>query len=208
MCRVLIVDDDQTMRKGLRYLLEATSDDYDVEEAASAESAFERVKQGGFHLMLVDIRMPGLEDGIILSRRVREIEQKGVIQRVGIIVITAFADFENAKKAVNEGQVDGLFEKPIDSKSKDALIAQIEKHRRRSHEDDDVTRAFAEWINGIDADKFKIEKSGSDGKTRTLTARDVLEEMRKGTQFGLNFKKSILRVTTGLMLKSTTSKHS
>ena len=71
MIRVALVDDQTLMRKGVRGLLELTSDLVVVGEAADGEEAFEMLRGTEVDVLLLDVRMPRL-GGVGLLRRLRE----------------------------------------------------------------------------------------------------------------------------------------
>ena len=67
--RLLLVDDDRAFRRSTGALLE--QDGHDVAEASNASEAVEALKARTFDLILLDLRMPGL-DGIRLVEVLRE----------------------------------------------------------------------------------------------------------------------------------------
>ena len=69
--RVLIVDDEPVTCETLGDVLEAKG--YRVDKVTSGKEALEKIKQGGFEVALVDIRMPGM-DGISVFREMRKID--------------------------------------------------------------------------------------------------------------------------------------
>jgi two-component system, NarL family, invasion response regulator UvrY len=60
MIRILVVDDHVVVRKGLVSILSEMSDPVLVEEAGSGEEALDKVRQGAYHLVLLDITMPDM----------------------------------------------------------------------------------------------------------------------------------------------------
>jgi len=58
LTRILIVDDEETIRLALRKFLRSRG--YEVEVAGSAEQALEALDSASFSLMLCDVRMPGM----------------------------------------------------------------------------------------------------------------------------------------------------
>ena len=103
--RILVVDDQSSVRELLRAVLE--SDGHEIEEASDGESAVEKLR-GGFHdLVVMDIRMPGL-DGVEALARMKEISPQ-----TGVVMMTAYASVETAVKAMKLGAFDYIT-KPID----------------------------------------------------------------------------------------------
>ena len=86
MKRILVVDDEEDIR--LLYQEELREAGYQVTVAADGHEALRMVQQGRPDLMVVDIKMPGM-DGVELLRRVREIYRD-----LPIIICTAYGDFK------------------------------------------------------------------------------------------------------------------
>ncbi len=104
--RILVVDDEETIRKLLKSRLDREG--FDVTVAGSAQEAEAAFKtQGGFGVVITDLRMPG-KDGFALMDWVRQ-TQKGA----RVIVITGHGEKEIAVKALRQGASDYM-EKPFD----------------------------------------------------------------------------------------------
>ncbi|HEC35279.1 MAG TPA: response regulator, partial [Anaerolineae bacterium] len=102
--RVLVVDDERRLRSALVSSLSLLG--YQVDQAASGQQALEMLRQRSYDLMLLDIRMPGM-DGIEVMHRVRQ-----VCPGLVIIVLTGHASLESAITAVKCDAADYLL-KPI-----------------------------------------------------------------------------------------------
>jgi DNA-binding NtrC family response regulator len=103
--RILVVDDMEFNRDHLRQVLEV--DGYEVETATDGHSALERLGEAGFHLVITDLRMPDMSGSELLSAlRARSIP-------VGVIVLTAYGDTEDALRTMRAG-ADDFVTKPID----------------------------------------------------------------------------------------------
>ncbi|PCI39919.1 MAG: hybrid sensor histidine kinase/response regulator [Elusimicrobia bacterium] len=97
--RVLVVDDDAGTRTMLKAVLEYAK--VDVTLASSAAEGFELVQSGNFHVLLIDIMMPG-EDGHSLVRRIRELSpEKG--GDVPATAVTARVGIEDRTEALKAG---------------------------------------------------------------------------------------------------------
>ena len=81
--RILIVDDEPLIVKGLKYSLE--QDGYETDSAADGEEAVEKFFNGNFDLVLLDVMLPKI-DGIEVCQRIRE------RSNVSIIMLTAKGD--------------------------------------------------------------------------------------------------------------------
>ncbi|RJQ43000.1 MAG: sigma-54-dependent Fis family transcriptional regulator [Nitrospiraceae bacterium] len=102
--RILIVEDEGTLRESLKRVL--SKEGYSVDIVNSAESALKSIEGGTFDLIITDIILPGI-DGIELVRRVRD-----KIPDQAVIVITAYASLETAVGALRAGAYDYVV-KPI-----------------------------------------------------------------------------------------------
>lgn len=86
--RVLVADDQQLVREGLRVLLDLAPGIRVVGEAGDGAEAVERARQLRPDVVLMDVRMPKL-DGVAATRRVRE-----MCPDVQVIILTTFDDDE------------------------------------------------------------------------------------------------------------------
>ncbi len=103
--RILIVDDEQSVREVLSEYF--TEQGYSVENAAGGEEALALVQRGTPDLVLLDVRMPGI-DGVETLRRIREIAPD-----VSVIMVTANEDVGLARETLKLGALDYVA-KPFD----------------------------------------------------------------------------------------------
>ena len=80
MAKILVVDDEQVLIKGIKFNLEREG--YQVESGCDGEQAVELAREGGFDLILLDLMMPKI-DGLQACMRIRE------FSNVPIIMLTA-----------------------------------------------------------------------------------------------------------------------
>ena len=113
--RALVVDDDDGVRYTIRSILEES--DFDVEDVPSGEEALARLEAASFHLVITDLRMPGI-DGLELLARIRA---KPAPPRV--ILITAHGSERHAVQAMKLGAFD-YFSKPFEI---DDLLAVVQR---------------------------------------------------------------------------------
>lgn len=102
--RVLITDDEPSIRELLQAILARTA--CDLETAADGLSAVEHLRMRPFDLLLTDLRMPGM-DGTALAR-----EAKRLRPGIKVVIVTGHPSQASAIDAVNVG-VDGYLTKPF-----------------------------------------------------------------------------------------------
>ena len=117
--RILVVDDEQTVRDFLRRALENAG--YDVITAADGREALDKVSQFDVSLVLLDIVMPGL-DGFEVLEHMRQYENIPVIMLSGI-------GGETTKIDTLALGADDYITKPF---SVDELLARIQTKLRRA----------------------------------------------------------------------------
>ncbi|CQR64787.1 response regulator [Streptomyces leeuwenhoekii] len=113
--KVLLVDDHQVVRRGLRTFLEVQDDIEVVGEAADGAEGVERAEALKPDVILMDVKMPGM-DGVAALRRLREL---GNTARV--LVVTSFTEQRTVVPALRAGAA-GYVYKDIDP---DALAGAI-----------------------------------------------------------------------------------
>jgi NarL family two-component system response regulator LiaR len=117
---VLIVDDHQVVRQGLRTFLELHEDVAVVGEAGDGLAAVEMVRQLDPDIVLMDLVMPGL-DGIAATRQVRALGT-----HTQVIALTSFTEDDKVFPAIQAGASSYL----LKDVSPDALIEAIRAVRR------------------------------------------------------------------------------
>jgi two-component system, LuxR family, response regulator FixJ len=119
---VCVVDDDQSVRRGLRRLFKSAN--YAAEMFASAEDYLAREPFHGAICLVLDVRMPGL-NGLDLQET---LESRGAGEH--IVFITGHADVPTCRQAMKNGAVDFLL-KPFDGEE---LIEAVKKALLRGRE--------------------------------------------------------------------------
>jgi len=126
--RLLVVDDEEGVRT---FLADALSDaGHAVSQAADGEAALALLGKSSFHVVLTDLRMPGV-DGMALLQTIRRDAPD-----TEVIVLTAHGSIESAVEAMKQGAFDYL-QKPISSPAALRLTVAraLERHRLRAREE-------------------------------------------------------------------------
>jgi len=118
--RILVVDDDRTFRLSTAELLR--QDGHRTEVAADAQEAMASLEVGDFDLMLLDLRMPGL-DGL---RFVEVVRKRGF--RLPIVMISGFGTIDSAVEAIHLG-ADDFLTKPLDPDLLSSKVAEALERR-------------------------------------------------------------------------------
>ena len=113
---VLIVDDEKNIRLTLSMALEKL--DLMVDNAASGEEALDKLAEKPYALMLLDLRMPGI-DGMEILRRASQLRPD-----VKVVIITAYGSVEAAVEAMKLGAVDFL-QKPFEVEEVRQLVSSL-----------------------------------------------------------------------------------
>ena len=104
MSRILIIEDEASIRRVLTKILSEENDSYQVEEAEDGVIGFEKITQYDYDLVLCDIKMPKM-DGVEVLQEVKKIKPE-----IPIVMISAQTEQEknwlhiNCMKKVN-GQI-------------------------------------------------------------------------------------------------------
>jgi len=124
MARVLIVDDDETIRDTLYELL---SEFYVCQTAETAEKAFARLEADEYDVLLTDISMPGLS-GLELLGHVRQ-----KFPDTPVIIISGIGDQEHAEGLIRLGAFDFLL-KPFTLDVVEKSVRRAVEYRKRQLE--------------------------------------------------------------------------
>jgi DNA-binding response OmpR family regulator len=123
--RILIIDDDETIRETLSLLLE--EEGYVVDKAESGQKGIAKSNANFYNLAIIDWRLPDIEGTKLLA------SLKETIPPMAKIMLTGFPSMQNAIDSVNEG-ADAFILKPVEgevllNKVKELLKLQEEARR-------------------------------------------------------------------------------
>jgi DNA-binding NtrC family response regulator len=133
--RILIVDDDPSIRKVLAAILEEKG--YTVDTAETAKKAIQKSKTNFYNLALLDIRLPDMEGTELLT------QMKQTTPPMIKIMVTGYPSIQNAVEALNKG-ANAFIIKPLNI---DHALAIIEKLLEQQKESLTMTQGkIAEFI--------------------------------------------------------------
>ncbi len=194
---ILIVDDEEVIRKSLRRKL--TIEGYDCAEAGNAEDAQKRLAEKEIALAILDIKMPGMPGTELL------LEIKRSYPETAVIMATALADTSTVIQCMKEGAHDYIV-KPFDLNqvviSIDRALRmrglELEIKRHRQHLEQEVKDKTQEsrkiFLGAIESLVYALEAKDpyTGGHSRRVTdialnigkelglSKDVLEDLRWG----------------------------
>ena len=116
--RVLLVDDHQVVRRGLRTFLEVQDDIEVVGEASDGAEGVDRAEELRPDVVLMDIKMPGM-DGIEALRRLRELANPAKV-----LIVTSFTEQRTVVPALRAGAA-GYVYKDVDPEALAGAIRSV-----------------------------------------------------------------------------------
>jgi len=106
MPKILIIEDEASIRRVLIKILSEESSTYEVEEAEDGVQGLEKIKNNDYGLVLCDIKMPKM-DGVELQEAVKKIKPE-----VPMVMISGHGDMETAIQAMRLGAFDYISKPP------------------------------------------------------------------------------------------------
>ncbi|KPJ60409.1 MAG: hypothetical protein AMJ46_06530 [Latescibacteria bacterium DG_63] len=172
--RVLVVDDELIMRDSLSDWLR--EDGYNVVAVEDGPRALEKVKAEEWDVLIVDLKMPGM-DGIEVMREVKKLNKE-----IPVIIMTAYATVDTAVRAMKEGAYDYIV-KPFNPEEIGLTIRKIVNQQRLIRENiylrQELRRQFQ--FKDIITKNPKMQKVLELVRSVAKTASTVLIEGESGT---------------------------
>ncbi len=171
---ILIVDDELSVRDSLSKWFK--EDGYRVGAAENANKALNLMNDGPWDIILLDIKMPGM-DGLELQKRLKEIDKSAAI-----IMVTAFAAVDSAVQALKEGAFDYIT-KPVDPDHLSHLVQNALRTKKLSDENWRLRQQMSELSVGdeIIGESVQMKKVIELAKTVAQTDTTVMIRGESGT---------------------------
>ncbi len=138
MGRILVVDDHDSLRKGLVKAL--TNAGHEVEDAPNGTGAIERLQASQYDVVLTDLRMGGA-DGMDVLRTARSLQPNAAV-----ILMTAFGSIHTAVEAMKIGAVD-FVQKPFEIEEMELKIEKAIELRHLKHQVEYLQHAQQDFYN-------------------------------------------------------------
>jgi len=143
--KVLVVDDDQAILEFMETFL--TKDGFEVTTIAEAKDAPEEVKDGGYHLVVLDLMMPGL-GGVEVLEQIRKVDSD-----VAVVIFTGYPSLDTAVQSMKLDAVDYL-KKPFNpDEFREVLDRVMRKKGLLRTPEENLHRVIGETIRGLRKDR-------------------------------------------------------
>lgn len=186
MANILIADDEKSIRKTLREILEYES--YKVDEAVDGAQAFEMLKEGDYDCALLDIKMPKMDGMEVLDKI------KATDCDTPIIMISGHGTVENAVEATKKGAYD-FIQKPPDlnrllvtvrnALEKATLVTETKVLRRKVGKTREIIgespaiQKIKDTIDRVAPTEARVLVTGENGTGKELVARWIHEKSNR-----------------------------
>lgn len=186
MTRILIIDDEKSIRDALRDILEYEG--YEVDEAKDGEEGLGMILKEYYQVALCDIRMPKLE-GLDVLLKAGEASRP-----TQFIMISAYGNIENAVEATKRGAYDFITKPPDLNRllvsvrnaiEKSKLVAQTVDLKSQIYKineivgESDVIRKVKETIDRVAPTEARVLITGANGSGKEMVAKQIHEKSNR-----------------------------
>ncbi len=183
MAKLIIVDDEKSIRAALRDILEYEG--YDVDEAKDGEEGYDMIARTAYDVALCDIKMPKM-DGLELLLKAGE-AQKGT----QFVMISAFGNVENAVEATKRGAFDFITKPPDLNRllitvrnaiDRAKLVQETKTLKKRIYKINEIVgesapiRKVKETINRVAPTEARVLITGANGAGKEMVAKQIHEK--------------------------------
>jgi two-component system, NtrC family, nitrogen regulation response regulator NtrX len=194
MAKILVIDDEKTIRDALRDILEYEG--YEIDEAKDGEEGLEMVKNNIYDVALCDIKMPKM-DGLDVLLKAKE---EGVVTQ--FVMVSAFGNIENAVEATKRGAYDFITKPPdlnrllvtvknaIEKSNDVEVIKTLKKRVYKLNEivgESPLISKVKETIDRVGPTEARILITGPNGSGKEMVAKQIHEKSNR-------FKKPLIEV--------------
>lgn len=186
MAKILIVDDEKSIRKTLREILEYEK--YQVDEAADGAEGVSLIEKNKYDIILCDIKMPKM-DGIEVLEKIMERTSD-----TPVVMISGHGNIETAVEAVKKGAFD-FISKPLDlnrllvtirnAMDKSTLVTETKVLKKKVSKTFDIVgeskaiQQIKEMIERVAPTDARVLITGGNGSGKELVARWLHEKSNR-----------------------------
>ena len=186
MAKILVIDDEKTIRDAMRDILEYEG--YEIDEAKDGQQGLEMVSTGKYDIALCDIKMPKM-DGLEVLLKARE---EGVITQ--FVMVSAFGNVENAVEATKRGAFDFITKPPdlnrllvtvrnaIEKSNDTEVIKTLKKRVYKINEivgDSPLIMKVKDTIEKVAPTEARILITGPNGSGKEMVAKQIHERSNR-----------------------------
>lgn len=188
MSKILIIDDEQAIRKALREILEYES--FTITEAEDGPTALKILEKETFDVIFCDIKMPRMDGMEALSK----LKEKGI--ETPVIMITGHGNVETAVEALKKGAYD-FIQKPLDlnrilvsvrnASNQQALQKETKTLRKKINKsagssivgESNAIMDIKKMIDTVAPTEARVLITGGNGSGKELVARQLHEKSER-----------------------------
>src|SRR5210317_947952 len=188
MPKILIIEDEASIRRVLNKILSEENDTYEVEEAEDGLQGIEKIKKDDFGLVLCDIKMPKM-DGVEVLEAIKIIKPE-----IPVVMISGHGDLDTAVNTMRLGAFDYISKPPdlnrllntvrnaLDRKELVVENKRLKKKVSKKYEmigDSDAISHIKDMIEKVAATDARVLITGPNGTGKELVAHWLHEKSNR-----------------------------